>query len=108
MRAHWWKSYTKYFQNCYITREKFSLQKNDIVTWRQETGHLITFMENNLLDGDHLALTPSLPALLEGEEPRKNGLANTNKLRTKSQTDVETTRNRAAYQWFDNGINNLK
>ena len=76
--------------------------------WRQETGHLITFMENNLLDGDHLALTPSLPALLEWEEPRKNGLKKTNKLRTKSQTDVKTTRNRAAYQWFDNGINNLK
>jgi hypothetical protein len=55
-------------------------------------------MENNLLDGDHLALTPSLPALLEWEEPRKNGLKKTNKLRTKSQTDVETTRNRAAYQ----------
>ena len=76
--------------------------------WRQETGHLITFMENNLLDGDHLALTPSLPALLEREEPRKNGLKKTNKLRTKSQTDVKTTRNRAAYQWFDNGINNLE
>ena len=68
------------------------------MTSRQETGHLITFMENSLLDGDHLALTPSLPALLEWEEPRKNGLKKTNKLRTKSQTDVKTTRNRAAYQ----------
>ena len=38
---------------------------------RQETDHLITFMENKLLDGDQSALTPSLPALLEWEEPRK-------------------------------------
>ena len=75
---------------------------------RQETGHLIAFMENNLLDGDRSALTPSLPALLEWEEPWKTELTNTNKLQTKSQTDVETTRNRAAYQWFDDGINSLK
>ena len=65
-------------------------------------------MENNLLDGDHLALTPSLPALLELEEPWKTELTKTDKLRTKSRTDVETTRNRAAYKRFNNGINNLK
>ena len=38
---------------------------------RQETDHLITFMENNLSDGDRSALTLSLPALLEWEKPWK-------------------------------------
>ena len=75
---------------------------------RQETDHLISFIENNLSDGDRSALTPSLPALLEWEKPWTNEFTNTNKLRTKSKTDVATMRNRAAYQWFDNGINNLK
>ena len=36
---------------------------------RQETDHLITFMENNLFGGDRSAFTKSLTAFLEWEEP---------------------------------------